>query len=56
MVVHKAYETNNSIAALCGAKEIEMLPDLIYTNADEYVSCPECLELMDLAVRDGPLI
>ena len=50
MMTHKVCENG----ALCGRK-IRVYESVLTTD-DCYVTCPECLELMDLAVRDGSLV
>lgn len=49
MVIHKVFKNG----ALCGrGREYAC----ILTEDDNMVTCPTCLELMDLAVRDGSLV
>ena len=47
MVIHKVSKNG----ALCGRVHREYA--CILTEDDKLVTCPECLELMDLVVRDG---
>ena len=50
MAVHKI----SGNGALCG-RNYRMYDNRL-TNYDDMVTCETCLELMDLAVRDGSLV
>ena len=50
MMTHKVCANG----ALCG-RTYRMAGDIL-TGDDDMVTCETCLELMDLAVRDGPLV